>query len=238
MLTSRHRTIPHMTERRSVADDGLTALVVDWGGVLTQPLQDTMRAWCETDSIDADDFARAMKDWLGEPYGDEARVNPVHALERGEMEVPHFEAELAKRLRTHDGRPVEAEGLLSRMFSGFGREPAMAGVVRRARQQGIRTALLSNSWGLDYPREGWDQMFDVVVISGEVGMRKPEPAIYRHTATLLGVEPQECVFVDDLRPNVRGAVDVGMVGVHHVTPEETIVELEALFGVQLGDGHG
>jgi epoxide hydrolase-like predicted phosphatase len=226
-----------MTERRSAEGDiGLRALIVDWGGVLTVPLQDTMLAWCETDRIDADQFYQVMKDWLGESYGTEARTNPVHALERGEIEVPHFEGELAQRLRTHDGRPVEAEGLLSRMFAGFQNEPVMVGVVRRARQQGLKTALLSNSWGLDYPREGWDELFDAVVISGEVGMRKPEPEIYRHAAALLGVEPQECVFVDDLQPNIRGAVDVGMVGVHHVTAEDTVVELEALFGVRLGGG--
>ncbi len=214
----------------------LSALVVDWGGVLTVPLQDTMLAWCESDRIDADEFHRVMAEWLGTAYGDEARTNPVHALERGEIEVPHFEAELARRLRSHDGRPVEAEGLLSRMFAGFDPQPVMVGVVRQARRSGLKTALCSNSWGLEYPREGWDQLFDAVVISGEVGMRKPEPGIYRHTAALLGVDPRQCVFVDDLRPNVRGAVDVGMVGVHHVTPEDTVVELEALFGVHLGAG--
>jgi putative hydrolase of the HAD superfamily len=160
----------------------------------------------------------------------------VHALERGEFAVPDFERELAARLRTHEGRPVEAEGLLARMFAGFEREPAMVGVVRRARSAGLRTALLSNSWGLDYPREGWDELFDAVVISGEVGMRKPEPRIYRHTAARLGVEPSECVFVDDLRPNVVGAVDVGMVGVHHITPDDTVLELEALFGIPLRSG--
>jgi FMN phosphatase YigB (HAD superfamily) len=89
---------------------------------------------------------------------------------------------------------------------------------------------------MDYPRDEWDGAFDVVVISGEVGMRKPEPAIYLHTATLLGLRPEECVFVDDLSPNVRGAVDVGMVGVRHVSPEQTIDELEALFGMSLRAG--
>jgi epoxide hydrolase-like predicted phosphatase len=216
----------------------LSALVVDWGGVLTSSLQSTMTSWCETDGIDFAEFERVMREWLGAPYGDEARTNPVHALERGEIEVPDFEAELGRRLRTHDGRQVEAEGLLSRMFSGFNREPSMIDVVRRAKEAGLRTGLLSNSWGLDYPREGWHELFDAVVISGEVGMRKPEPEIYRLAARRLGVEPPECVFVDDLRPNVRGAVEVGMVGVHHVTAEQTVTELEALFGVPLAPRAG
>lgn len=216
----------------------LSALLVDWGGVLTSSLQTTMSSWCEIDGVDLEEFGRVMRDWLGTSYGEEARTNPVHALERGEIEVPHFETELATRLRTHDGRPVEAEGLLTRMFAGFQREPAMVDVVRRAHGVGLRTGLLSNSWGLDYPREDWHELFDAVVISGEVGMRKPEPEIYRLAARRLGVEPEECVFVDDLTPNVRGAVEVGMVGVHHVTPEQTVGELEALFGVPLAPRTG
>ena len=109
----------------------------------------------------------------------------------------------------------------------------MFDVVRRARRHGIRTGLLSNSWGNAYPRHEWDGLFDAVVISGEVGMRKPEPGIYRHTADLLGVEAVRCVFVDDLSPNVSGAANVGMVGVRHIAPEQTIDELEALFGLAL-----
>jgi putative hydrolase of the HAD superfamily len=217
----------------------LCALVVDYGGVLTGPLQDAMQTWCEDDEIDVALFRRVMREWLGPSYGDEAASNPVHALERGEIAIPDFERELAKRLHTHDGRPVQPEGLVERMFAGFrtGRnEHPMLAAVRSARAGGLKTALLSNSWGLDYPREQWEGAFDVVVISGEVGMRKPEPAIYVHTASLLGLDPGQCVFVDDLGPNVRGAVEVGMVGVRHISPAATIEELEALFGISLADG--
>jgi len=92
---------------------------------------------------------------------------------------------------------------------------------------------LSNSWGNAYPREGWDEMFDAIVISGEVGMRKPEPAIFAHALDLLGVEAAQTVFVDDLRVNVTAATELGFVGVHHVTYDQTASELEALFGVPL-----
>jgi epoxide hydrolase-like predicted phosphatase len=215
----------------------LRALVVDFGGVLTSPLQDAMQSWCEDDEVDVALFRRVMREWLGASYGDEAASNPVHALERGEIAIPDFERELASRLHTHDGRPVEPEGLLGRMFAGFRQQPqapSMIDAVRSARRQGLKTALLSNSWGMDYPREQWAGAFDAVVISGEVGMRKPEPAIYLHTAQLLGVDPSRCVFVDDLAPNVRGAVAVGMVGVRHMSAEESIRELEQLFGMRLG----
>jgi epoxide hydrolase-like predicted phosphatase len=201
--------------------------------VLTSPLQDSMISWCESVGIDYPQFRQVMRDWLGRSYDEDASVNPVHALERGEMEVPDFERELGSRLRTHDGRPVEIDGLLTRMFAGFGPQPAMIEVVRHAKRAGLLTALLSNSWGNTYPREGWSDLFDVVVISGEVQLRKPEPEIYRLTAARLGIAPGECVFVDDLMPNVRGAADVGMVGIHHVTPQQTIEELEPLLGVAL-----
>jgi putative hydrolase of the HAD superfamily len=214
-----------------VAD--LRALVVDYGGVLTSPLQDSLRSWREDDEIDLALFRRVLGEWLGPSYGAEAATNPMHALERGEIAIPDFERELARRLTTHDGREVGPEGLLSRMFGGVSKQQPMFDVVRRARGQGISTALLSNSWGNDYPREEWDEIFDAVAISGEVGMRKPEPGIYRLAADRLGLEPAQCVFVDDLGPNVKGAVGVGMVGVKFVTVEQAVEELEALFGFDL-----
>lgn len=216
----------------------LRALIVDWGGVLTTALDHSMRAWAAGDDIDFETFQQVMRDWLGGATGDLAdiaRVNPVYALERGEMEVPHFEEELAGRLSARTGRPVVAAGLLQRMFDHFTHAPDMAGLVLRAHRAGLRTALLSNSWGNEYPRDGWDEMFDAVVISGEVGMRKPEPEIFTHTLQLLEVEPKETVFVDDLAPNVRAAAELGLVGVLHSSYDETATELESLFGIPLRD---
>lgn len=211
----------------------IEALVVDYGGVLTNSLAETMGAWLDAEGVDGDAFATAMRALLGPQGEHEAAVNPVHALERGEIEIPHFEQRLAEHLVSTTGEAVRAEGLLTRMFAGFRRAEDMVGVVRRVRAAGIKTALLSNSWGLDYPREGWDELFDVTVISGEVGLRKPEPEIYQLCADQLGVAPGACVFVDDLAPNVRGAVEVGMVGVLHRTYDETVAELEVLLKIDL-----
>ena len=109
----------------------------------------------------------------------------------------------------------------------------MLGLVRRARAAGVRTALLSNSWGDHYPEELWDGLFDAVVISGRVGMRKPDERIFRHAAGLLHLEPAECVMVDDLPHNVAGAVAAGMVGVLHTSYGATLAELEVLFDIPL-----
>jgi putative hydrolase of the HAD superfamily len=66
-------------------------------------------------------------------------------------------------------------------------------------------------------------------------MRKPEPAIFEHVLRLLGVEAGQTVFVDDLEHNVRAAQAIGLVGVHHTTYDATVVALEDLFGVPLGE---
>ncbi|MCZ3389624.1 MAG: HAD family phosphatase [Actinomycetia bacterium] len=208
----------------------LRGLIVDFYGVLTDGIDTAMRAWSDLDEIDYSHFQDAMSDWFGDFGGFEARFNPVHALERGEMEVPDFEVELARRLTRRDGRPLPSEGLVERMFGRFAQAPDMIGLVHRARASGIRTALLSNSWGDQYLRDGWQDMFDVVVISGEVGMRKPEAAIFDHTLDELGLTAGSCVLVDDHPANIGAAVALGVVGVWHQTYEQTAAELERLFG--------
>jgi putative hydrolase of the HAD superfamily len=119
------------------------------------------------------------------------------------------------------------------MFARFTHAPDMAGLVRRAHQAGLRTALLSNSWGDPYPRDGWVDMFDAVVISGEVGMRKPEPRIYHHALDLLSLPAQACVFVDDVPANVQAAEQLGMAGVVHRDYPTTAARLSALLGLDL-----
>lgn len=190
-------------------------LLVDYGGVLTNPLRDTLDAFCASEGVDP----KALREAVLHPE------SPVAALERGHIPIPEFERALGVRLG------IRPEGLLKRMFSGFRPEPSMVDVLRAARKHGFKTALLSNSWGNDYDRTGWEGLFDAVVISGEVGMRKPDAEIYVHTAELVGLAPEECIFVDDLAPNVRGAAAAGMVGIHHVDTSTTAAELQALTGL-------
>jgi epoxide hydrolase-like predicted phosphatase len=209
----------------------LNALVIDWGGVLTQPIVDTVRRWIAADQIDWERYVAVVGPWLTDAYADGDGVgNPVHALERGECTVAEFEQLLAGLLIRTDGTPVIADGLLSRMLSAGTPVPAMYQMIRDLRARGVRTALLSNSWGSDwYPRDDFPDLFDAVVISGEVGMRKPEPRIFRHAAALLDLEPGHCVFVDDVEANVKAAIGCGMTGVHHTVPALTQQRLTELF---------
>jgi epoxide hydrolase-like predicted phosphatase len=127
-----------------------------------------------------------------------------------------------------------AEGLIDRLFSGMEPDTAMIDAVRTARAAGVRTGLVSNSWGTRrYPQELLRELFDGIVISGEVGMRKPSPEMYTLGAERIGVPPQECVFVDDLPFNLEPAQELGMAVVHHTDAEMTVPELERLLGVTL-----
>lgn len=187
-------------------------VICDWAGVLTSPLADSIRAWLHADRIDPDHYHEVMRPYFD---GSLADANPVHALERGEIETDDFERDLAPLLRRTDGHPISAEGLIHRMFSRFHPVHDMYDALRAVRHGGGSTALLSNSWGNGYPREHFDTTFDEVVISGEVGMRKPEERIYLHTCERLGLRPQDCVFIDDLERNVRTAEGLGMTGILH-----------------------
>ena len=229
-------TVMTRTLRRLVYDRLVThpprALVVDWYGVMTQDLNSAIGAWAQADGISFSTWRDSMREWFGPLGYVDATINPVHALERGELEVPDFEVALAERLN-RGGSTVSPDGLLARMFEHFAHAPDMVGLVRRARDRGLATALLSNSWGDHYLRDGWDEMFDVVVISGEVGMRKPEARIFELVVRRLALPPADCVFVDDHDVNIRAAADVGLLGVHHRSYEQTARQLEALFGVPL-----
>jgi putative hydrolase of the HAD superfamily len=214
----------------------LRAVITDWGGVLTQPMTDMVRHWIEADQIDRDIYRAVITPWLAAAYvtdiatADPVDRNPVHALERGECTVAEFERILAARLVRTDGKAVIAEGLLTRMLAAGQPVPAMYELIRGLRRKGLRTALLSNSWGTSgYAREDFPGLFDAVVISAEVGMRKPEPRIFRHAAKELGVPPEACVFIDDVEANVNAAITCGMTGVHHTDPAATVARLTELF---------
>ncbi|ADG87508.1 hypothetical protein TBS_24770 [Thermobispora bispora] len=207
----------------------LKGVLIDWGGVLTTSMAESVARWMEADRIDPHHYRQVMRELLNHAYAGGPGENPIHALERGEMPASEFERRLAAMLRTVDGEPPEAAGLLTRMFAWFRPVAEMHDMLRMARSHGLATCLVSNSWGVEYPRDGWDELFDAVVISGEVGMRKPEPGIYHHALGLLGLDAPQCVFIDDIKANIEAAQALGLVGIHHREPATTLSELERLF---------
>jgi putative hydrolase of the HAD superfamily len=205
----------------------LRGVITDWGGVMTNPIIDTVTAWLEADGIDTVSYKTLMRAWVKQAYGGEPGLYPIHALERGECTEAEFERQLAQQLVRFDGDAVVADGLLARMFAASAFDEGMHEVMRAARRAGLRTGLLSNSWHL------FPDLFDAVVISAEVGMRKPEERIFRLAAEILGLQPGECVFIDDMPDNVAAAQAVGLVGVLHRGVEQTKEQLVGLLGVSL-----
>jgi putative hydrolase of the HAD superfamily len=201
------------------------AVILDYGGVMTTPMGDSIRAWLAAEGIDPASFSRTLKAWLSR---DAPAGTPIHRLETGELTAEAFGALLADELVRHDGRPVAADGLVGRLFAGMRVEQAMFDLVADLRSLGVRTGLLSNSWGNDYPRERLAGAFDHVVISGEVGLRKPQPEIFRLSLEGLGAAADAAVFVDDAEPNLLGAQAVGLRTILHTDPATTRARLAAL----------
>jgi putative hydrolase of the HAD superfamily len=198
-----------------------TGLLVDFGGVLTTNVFDSFRQFCVAEGLAEDAFVELFRNTP------EARVE-LRRVETGE--IP--EAEFSKRLGGLLG--VAHEGLVDRLFAGMRPDLPMVDAVRRAKESGIRTGLISNSLGEGrYDRSTFPELFDAVVISGEEGMHKPQPQIYLLGAERAGLPPEQCVFVDDLRENCEGAEAVGMTAVLHRGAQSTLPELERLLGVAL-----
>src|ERR1700689_2932648 len=152
----------------AVAPDGAerSALLIDWGGVLTSNLFDSFRAYCERVEIDP----RTLRERFStDPSFRELLI----ALEKGQLQESDFERQLAELLE------VGSDGLIDGLFAGVHPDAAMVQAVRKAREGGVRTALVSNSWGVHrYPHDLFSELFDGIVISGEERIRKPARRMY------------------------------------------------------------
>jgi putative hydrolase of the HAD superfamily len=197
-------------------------LIVDFGGVLTTNVFDSFKAFCRVEGLPEDSVKKMFRE-RGEGLA------LLRRLETGELSADEFSERFAALLGVAPGNLVE------RLFGGVGPDEAMLDAVRRAKAAGIRTGLISNSWGdgLAYDPALLEELFDAVVISGDVGLHKPQPEIFLLGAERLDLAPEDCVFVDDLRENCEGAEAVGMTAILHRGSEGTLPQLEELLGVPL-----
>jgi len=200
----------------------VNGLLVDFGGVLTTNVFDSFRAFCVNQGLDPDSIRGLFR-------GNPEALRLVRGLETGAVSEQEFGERFGALLGIEN-----TEGLVDRMFSELAPDEAMLAALRAARAAGIRTGLISNSMGAGrYDRDTFPELFDGVVISGEVGLHKPQPEIFRLGCERVGLEAEECVFVDDLRENCEGAEAVGMTAVLHRGAATTVPELERLLGVEL-----
>jgi epoxide hydrolase-like predicted phosphatase len=207
------------------ADGPPRGLLIDFGGVLTSNVFESFGDFAEAEGLERDALPTLFRT-------DREARQLLKDLESGAIDTAAFGAPFAARAGL---APERAEGLVLRMFGALRPDEAMASMVRAARRAGIRTGLISNSWGdgMVYDQELLDEGFDAVVLSHEVRMRKPTPEIFVIGAERIGVPPTECVFVDDLHFNLPPAEELGMRTVLHRDAAETIPQLEELFGVVL-----
>ena len=202
----------------------MRGLIVDWGGVLTSGVFDAFDAFCAAEGLPPGRIADAFRN---EPAATELLVG----FECGRVPPAVFEAQLA----AYHG--VTADKLLDRLFAGGAAnlDVAMHDAVERFRAAGVRTALLSNSWGPDrYDRSRWEAMFDAVVLSCDHGVRKPDPSIYRIALDAIDLPASECVFVDDIGGNLKPAKTLGMTTLKHTDAATTITQLESILGLKVG----
>jgi putative hydrolase of the HAD superfamily len=207
----------------------IRALITDFGGVLTTPLSESFLAYQEEAGVSLEELGRALQR-AREAYGE----HPLYALERGEVSEAEFGRRLAEQL--DDGFDL---GRLRHHFGRIEPNPRMIGYVRELHGRGLRTALLTNNvreweplWRAKLPEV--DELFEVVVDSSFVGMRKPEARIYELTLERLGggLRAEECVFVDDLEVNCEGARALGMTAVRFEDSEQAIAALESALADQ------
>jgi epoxide hydrolase-like predicted phosphatase len=204
-----------------VSERPYRGLLVDYGGVLTSNLFDSFSSFCDLEGLEPEAIGRRFRE-------DRSARELLIALETGKLPEEEFEQRFAAILG------VDSPDLIERLMAGSQPDEEMLAAVVRARVAGVRTGLVSNSWGTRrYDRARLAELFDGVVISGEVGIRKPAPEIYELGAERIGVEPSACVFVDDLPFNLEPAAELGMETVHHTSSQDTIAELERLLGVEL-----
>jgi epoxide hydrolase-like predicted phosphatase len=194
----------------------------DFGGVLTTSVWDSFAAFCRSEGLEAD----AVKELF---RTDPEALADLRALETGRVSESEFEAAFGRRLGL--GNP---QGFIDSMFAGMQPLKPMVEAVREIRAGGLLTGLITNSWSTaHYDRKLLAELFDDVVISAEVALHKPQPEIYRLAAERIEVEPDECIFVDDLRENCEGAEAVGMTAIRFRDAEQTIARLAELTGLAL-----
>jgi putative hydrolase of the HAD superfamily len=206
----------------------IKAVISDFGGVLTTPLLRSFAAIQDEIGIEAGTLGRAMQR-IAEREGE----HPLFELERGRISEADFLAELRRELAVDLGHEPELHRFSEVYFEALDVNEPMIGLMRQARSDGYRMALLTNNvrewephWRAMVPV---DEIFEVIVDSAHVGLRKPEPEIYELTVERLGdgIGPSDCLFVDDVEVNIDAARQLGMQAVRFQSNEQAIPEIQA-----------
>lgn len=211
----------------------IRAVISDFGGVLTTPLAGSFKAFAERSGITLEALGSAMAT-LAERDG----VHPLYELECGRVSEASFMEALGATLTEQLGREVSMVSFAGDYFGGLEPNTPMIELMASLRDSGLRMALLTNNvreweahWRAMAPIE---EIFELVVDSSTVGMRKPEPEIYELTTERLGVDAADCLFIDDFEHNCEAAQALGMTAIVYRDADQAIADIQAA----LGDGGG
>jgi putative hydrolase of the HAD superfamily len=204
----------------------IQAVICDLGGVLTTPLMPAFLKIQQRAGLPLDALGRAMATVTAADG-----ANPLFEIECGRMTMLDFETRLGAALTGDLGRAVSMDDFSAQMWRALGPNPPMIELMVVLRDEGYRMAMLTNNvveWG-----PHWrallpvDEIFELVVDSAYVGMRKPDPAIYELTLGRLDVPAERCLFIDDFEHNCAAAAALGMAAVVYRDAEQAIAEIRA-----------
>lgn len=195
-------------------------LILDFGGVLTIRMRLNGQAFERSEGLAPGAYFHALNE---HPDG----VAIYKALEVGEATQEEWNRVIGGILG------IDPTDLMRRALANLRLEPRMVEIARRARAAGIKVAMLSNSFGLTpfnpYEALGmWDGEWDAIVLSEQIGVRKPTPGIYLHALDQLQLPGSDCVFVDDHAENLPPAQALGIHTLHHTDAAATVAQLNAL----------
>jgi putative hydrolase of the HAD superfamily len=206
---------------------GIAAVLFDLGGVVLGSPLHAIAAYEREHGIPAGFVNRVVMQTA--PHGAWSR------LERGEIALEEFYLAFERDCASAGGL-VRAQAMMERIAASSQPRPRMLEAVRRIRAGGLKTGALTNNWAEPDAAQGTRALrphFDVFVESSVVGLRKPDPRIYRHACRALGVGPREVVFLDDIGANLKPARGLGMTTIKVEDPDAALDALEAVLGLPL-----
>jgi putative hydrolase of the HAD superfamily len=204
----------------------VTALISDFGGVLTTPLAGSFAKFQERTGVSLEQLGIALAT-LAAARGE----NPLFELETGKLSEAEFLLALGGQLGDQLQREIVLDGFGDTFFADLEPNHEFVEFVRGLRDRGLKLAICTNNvreWSMQWrAMVPVEEIFEVIVDSSEVGGRKPDPVIYEHTLSQLGVPADETVFVDDIEINVTAARELGLQGVWFQSTEQAIADIEA-----------
>jgi len=223
---------PAVTEQAATgtgpSNGTVKAVWTDFGGVLTPSISKTLLDFCASTNVPPEPLVKAMVK-VAASYGTDDIMLPIDTPLVTEEE---WTRQIREILRVDYQVTMQLTTLADVWFGGRETNEAWADRLRQVRASGVFVGMLSNmvpAWDVHWRRMvDPDELFDDVVLSFEVGCRKPQQEIFALAAARAGVRPEESVFVDDLAKNCAGAAAAGWQTIHFTDTAAAISRLDEL----------